>query len=169
MGYPVFYSDIQARSILDTHPEAIEKMTAVFGTEAYQHQKLNRPFIAEKVFGDQSLLQKLNAISHPLVRQSFDTWKNTQVSPVVFNEAAILFETGSYKNFDFTLLVTAPERVRVGRLLSRDQTDLQKIQDRIAAQWNDDQKIPLASFVLHNDDIQPLIPQLQKILQKIKL
>lgn len=167
MGYPVFYSDTEAREILDTHPAAITQITRLFGPQAYVSGKLNREFIAEKVFGNDALLQQLNAISHPLVRQAFETWKKAQKSDLVFNEAAILFETGSYKNFDFTILVTAPEEIRIKRLLERDQTDAAKIKSRIATQWPDAQKIPLASFTVSNDDVHPLIPQIQMILQKI--
>src|SRR5688500_4474962 len=150
MGYPVFYSDLQSRHILDNHPTAIQQVTHLFGSNAYHDGKLNRPFISAQAFQNAALRQQLNAIAHPLVRQAFDTWKIEQKNRIVFNEAAILFETGSYKSFNFTILVTAPEVLRIKRTIERDGTTAEKIKERMAAQWNDDEKSALASFTIHN-------------------
>jgi dephospho-CoA kinase len=167
MGYPVFYSDSQSREILDNHPAAVQQVTRLFGPDAYQNGKLDRTYIAAQVFQNDELLKKLNEIAHPLVRTAFETWKNQQESPFVFNEAAILFETGSYKNFNFTVLVTAPESLRIQRVLERDHSDEKKVRERMAAQWSDAQKLELANYVIYNDDVQPLMPQLQTMLQKL--
>lgn len=167
MGYPVFYSDLSAREILENHPEAIQQVTALFGPEAYLDNRLNRTEIARQVFADTQKRNALNHITHPLVRAAFQSWHQTQKSRIVFNEAAILFETGAYKNFDYTLLVTAPESTRIKRVMLRDKTALQQVKERLDAQWPDEQKIPLASFTIFNDDVHALIPQIQQTLLKL--
>lgn len=167
MGYPVFYSDNEARIILDTDAEAIAEVKKTFGEQAYLHTGLNRPYISQKVFEQPDLREKLNAIAHPLVRKQFEAWKIAQNSPLVFNEAAILFETGGYKNNDFNVLVTSPEPLRMARLKARDGSTEEQVKKRMAAQWSDDKKIPLADFVIVNDEKQLLIPQVIEMVKKL--
>lgn len=168
MGYPVFYSDAESKKILDSHPVAVAEITALFGSEAYKDTILNRPYIATRIFENETLRERLNAIAHPLVRKAFDAWKKKQTSDLVFNEAAILFETGAYKNFDFTILVTAPESTRLNRVLMRDISKAEEIKKRMKSQWSDEEKLKLATHQIINDDLTPLLPQVQTILKKLK-
>jgi dephospho-CoA kinase len=168
MGYPVFYSDEQAKDIISNNPEAIAAITEIFGDEAYLNGKLNKIYLAEKIFGDPSLREKMNAVVHPLVRQHFLVWASKTHSPIVFNEAAILFETGAYKNFDFVILVFSPEDLRLKRVMRRDGVSKEEVKARINAQWPDDKKIPLASFTINNDEKEPLLPQIVEIINQLK-
>ena len=95
MGYPVFYSDKATKNILNTDENAKNQMRAVFGHEAYVNNELNRSYISDKIFNDQKLLSAINEIVHPAVRQAFADWASAQTTDLVFNEAAILFETGA--------------------------------------------------------------------------
>ncbi|MCB9223545.1 MAG: dephospho-CoA kinase [Crocinitomicaceae bacterium] len=168
MGYPVFYSDEQAKQLLIDDTEAIAAIKSLFGDEAYLYGQLNRSFLAEKIFADLSLREKMNNIVHPLVRKRFNQWALRSESPIVFNEAAILFETGAFKNFDYTILVTAPVDIKIKRTMQRDGVSKEEVIARMNAQWPDEQKIPLASFVIINDETTPLLPQIVKILDQIK-
>lgn len=167
MGYPVFYSDQVAKQILGENPDVISKVQALFGPKAYEDNKPDHKFLAEVVFNEPEKLGRLNEIIHPAVRQSFSDWAKQLKSPIVFNEAAILFESGSYLNFSKTILVVSPEHLRVKRLLMRDHTSEEKIKSRMKNQWNDDQKIPLADFIIQNDEELLIMPQLIGILNKL--
>ncbi|MCR9172233.1 MAG: dephospho-CoA kinase [bacterium] len=167
MGYPVFYSDDQAKKLSDTHPDIRRELTDVFGEEVYLDGALNRPYLATKIFGDEVLRQRVNEIIHPRVRQAFDDFCSNQNSPFVFNEAAILIETGASKNFDAIVLVTAPENVRVQRVQQRDQTDAESIRQRIQKQWSDEQKRPHSDYEIINDGEKPLLSQIEKLLESL--
>lgn len=160
-----------------SQPKVIQQIKNHFGEEAYIGNKINREYLALQVFNHPSSKTKLNSIVHPAVREAFDEWclkmdkqslKDSD-SKIVFNEAAILFETGRYKDFDFTLLVTAPEEIRIQRILKRDKTTIDAIKSRMNNQWSDEKKEQLASFIINNDGQAEIIPQLESILEKIQL
>lgn len=121
LGVQVFNADLEAREILNTSEAVRKQIIAVFGDAAYSGSEANRPFLAAQVFKNDSLREKLNAIVHPAVANAFETWvlKNSS-EPYVIKEAAITFETGLNKSLDFVILVTAPEQVRIDRVMKRD-------------------------------------------------
>ncbi len=168
MGFPVFYSDIAAKELLSKNESVKSQVIEVFGSSAYSNEQLDRAYLSEKIFSDHSLKQQLNNIVHPAVRDYFSDWAFKQNSPFVFNEAAILFETGSYKSFNFNILVSAPEAIRFERVQSRDKLTYSEVRARIKAQWSDEDKRQLADFEIVNDNKQLLIPQIEKILAAIK-
>lgn len=164
LGFPVFYSDQEAKRILDSDTGLKSQMISIFGVDVYLNNKLNRPYLAQKIFSDKKNVEKVNALVHPRVRKCFDEWAEKQNSKLVFNEAAILFETEAYKSFDATILITAPEKLRIQRVLKRDSTSELEIISRIKNQWPDEQKIPLATFVIRNDDHHGVLEQVENVL-----
>ena len=168
MGYPVFYSDIEAKKIINSNAEVKYQLIDLFGSQVFIDNQLNRTYLATILFSDSTLVEKMNAIVHPKVRQSFQEWALKQNSTIVFNEAAILFETGAFKNFEATLLVTAPLTIRLKRVISRDGSSEEEVMKRIAHQWPDEQKKDLATFTLVNDDNQSVLNQLDNILSEIQ-
>lgn len=168
MGYPVFYSDYESKVILNTDPSVRQKIIQLFGKEAYLENELNRIHIGNIVFKDPKLLNKLNNIVHPAVRNTFDKWIDEQDSPFVFNESALLFETGIYKEYDKNVLVISPLELRISRVMKRDKTSRESVLNRINNQWSDDQKRELASNVIINDDESLLIPQVISFLEKLR-
>ncbi|MEX1192513.1 MAG: dephospho-CoA kinase [Brumimicrobium sp.] len=167
IGFPVFYSDAIGKMLMTEDQSVVSKVKELFGSDAYIKGKLNRTYISEKVFKNPNLKEKLNQIVHPAVRKNFDNWCSQQVTPLVFNEAAILFETGSYKNFDALILVTADEKTRINRVMKRDQVSKQQVLERINNQWSDDKKKKLADFIISNDDNDLLIPQVESIVKQL--
>lgn len=167
MGYPVFNSDLEARKLLNTDLTIKRQIIDLFGKASYQNNELNRPYIAQQVFDDKQLLEQLNQLIHPAVRQSFSAWINLQTSQLVFNEAAILFETGGYKSYDYTILVTADTETRIKRVLKRDKTDRKAIEKRMNNQWSGEQKKELANFVIDNNDNVLLLPQVLQIINQL--
>lgn len=168
MGYPIFNSDDEAKLLMVNNQEVIQQIKDVFGEEAYLRNSLNRPFLASKIFNDESLKAELNNIVHPAVRSSFDKWAKKQKANLVFNEAAILFETGAYKSFDYTVLVTAPESIRVNRVIARDNTTTEEVQQRMKNQWKDDFKRELASYVIINDNTTLVTPQVIAMIKALE-
>ena len=167
LGVAVYIADIEAKKLMNEDPTVKKEIIDLFGEEAYQNNTLNRPFIANIVFNDSTQLEKLNAIVHPAVADHFHKWKDRQKGNYVIKEAAILFENGGYKQCDHTILVVAPLDLRISRVLNRDQSTRDEVLSRIKNQWDDDQKIPLADFVIQNIDLQDTEQQVNEIHQKI--
>ncbi len=167
MGYPVYYSDAQSKALTDTHPLIREKLIARFGREIYTAQGLNRKVLAELIFASEEHRLFVNELIHPLVRNNFEHWCSEQRSPIVFNEAAILFETGAYRQFDGTLLVVAPLELRIERVMQRDRCSKKEVEERMKSQWSDDQKIPLATAVITSNGKFPLVSQIERSVQTL--
>lgn len=168
MHFPLYYSDQQSKILVDTDLIIREELIKLLGTKVYLDGKLNRPFLTQQLFSNDDLRLKINQIIHPKVREAFTNWVNKQSSNLVFNEAAILFETGAYQLMDYNILVTAPLELKIERVLKRDNIAINEIQERISKQWSDEEKIPLADFVIVNDEVKPLLQQIEAILIKVK-
>lgn len=168
MHFPLYYSDQQSKILVDTDLIIREELIKLLGTKVYLDGKLNRPFLTQQLFSNDDLRLKINQIIHPKVREAFTNWVNKQSSNLVFNEAAILFETGAYQLMDYNILVTAPLELKIDRVLKRDNITINEIQERISKQWSDEEKIPLADFVIVNDEVKPLLQQIEAILIKVK-
>jgi len=150
LGVPIYIADDEAKKLM--HSIKIKKyIIALFGAKAYQENKLNRTYIASKVFKDKRLLDELNQIVHPEVANHFKNWLKKQKAPYVIKEAAILFENGSYKQCDKTILVISNKQKRIERVVKRDHSTTKKVLDVIENQWPDEKKITLADFVLENN------------------
>jgi len=159
LGYPVFNSDQVSKDLVNTHPEIKAGLIALFGEEIYTKDGLNKSLLAKIIFSDDDARTKVNTLIHPRVREAFADFAENASSSMVFNEAAILFETGANEQMDQMILVTAPEALRIKRVMSRDGVSEDEVKGRINKQWSDDKKIDLADFVLINDEKEPLLKQ----------
>jgi dephospho-CoA kinase len=153
LGVPVYNSDLHAKELMENSAEIRKAIIDLLGKDSYAEGRLNKKYIANKVFSNKELLQKLNAIVHPAVRKDFMEWVEKKKSPYVIQEAAILFENNSYKNFDKIILVKAPKLVRIDRIRERDQSAKDEVLARMKNQWEDSQKIPLSDFIIENIDL----------------
>lgn len=167
LGVPVYIADVEAKAIMNRSKIVRRKLIELFGKNAYDGKALNKKFIANKIFSDSSLLQKMNAIVHPKVASHFRRWLNKQVTPYVIKEAAIFFENGSYKTLDFIITVFAPESLRIKRVIERDKSSLKKVKAIIDNQWTDDEKIKLSDFVIENIKLSETKKQVEIIHRKI--
>lgn len=166
LNYPVFYSDLEAKKIMHSDEVRME-IQRVFGNEVYENGVLKRSKMAELIFNDQSLRSKLELIVHPKVREAFDEFVQQSQSKIVFNEAAILFETGANKRFDKIVYVSAPEDIRIKRVMARDQISEEAVRSRIKAQNPDEENSKLADFVIINDGKKSIINQVMSILEEL--
>ena len=165
LGVPVYIADDQAKKLMHSDVQVQKEIISLFGKEAYDNGKLNRSFLAQQVFADKELLEKLNAIVHPAVGKNFEEWKKNQTAPYVVYEAAILFEKGGYKKCSKNLLITAPRKVRLQRIISRDQATPAEVEARMNNQWSDKKKTLLADFIIENKDLEQTRREVRKIHQ----
>lgn len=166
LGAPVYNADEEAKKLMNTDSRIREKLVAQFGQAVYKDGQLDRAFLARVVFSDAQKLQILNSIVHPIVIQEAKDWAARQKTRYSLKEAALLFESGSYKELDYTILVTAPLDLRVQRVMHRDGMTEQQVRERISKQLSDEEKLQLADFVIVNDGITPLLPQVWTLHQK---
>jgi len=168
LNVPIYYADDRAKTLMNTLLK--DSIIDLFGEESYFNGKLNRTYIASKVFSNNSALTKLNAIVHPAVAIDFDNWLvENKEAKYVIKEAALLIESGSYKQLDKLIVVTSPLELRVNRIKSRDSFRSEKeIKKIISSQSSEQSKIDLADYIITNNEENLLIPQVLEIDKKIR-
>lgn len=154
LGVPVYNSDERAKKLMNTSTEIKNQIIAFLGKESYHEEKLNRAYIAKKVFNDTTLLAQLNAIVHPVVREDFLKWTGEQEYCFVIQETALLFENNSQHLYDSIILVTAPKEERISRVVRRDNGTREQVIARMNNQMDDEEKLNLSDFVIENIDIE---------------
>ena len=166
LGIPVFYADVVAKQIMVTDMLLVTGVKAAFGDESYDAAgKLNNKYIAQIVFNNQQELDKLNALVHPATFRAFEHWLNTVPTgtPYILKEAALLFESGSYRLCDKSVLVTAPVDVRIARVMERDRVSREQVESRVNKQLSDEIKKGMADYFIENKETDALIPQVLKL------
>ena len=168
LGIPVYIADDEARKIMNTD-EVVETVSSAFGKDIIENKLVNREKLSKLVFNNPDKLQKLNAIIHPLVKNHFDNWlKEHSDFPFVVKEAAILFESGSYKYCDSIIAITSPIETRIQRVLERDKSSREDILKRMQNQWTDEQRIAKSDFVIDNTSVKETYKQTDEILNLLK-
>ena len=166
---PVYIADDEARKIMQSE-EIAGAIRKTFGDSIFDDAILNRQKLSQIVFNDPEKLKLLNAIIHPAVKKHFQDWVlNHKNAPFVIYEAAILFESGSYKNCDLIITVTAPQETRIQRVIQRDKTTRELVLKRINAQWNDEQRIAKSDFIVENVNPKTTKAEIDKILKILKI
>lgn len=169
LGIPVYIADDEAKKIMQT-PEVLNLIKKTFGDTIFESELLNRQKLAEIVFNNPEKLKQLNSIVHPAVKRHFDKWLlDHQAYPFIIYEAAILFESGSYKNCDSIITVIAPLESRIQRVIERDKTNREHVLKRMEAQWNDEQRISKSDFIIENTTIETTKLEVEKILKILKI
>lgn len=165
LGIPVFYADDAAKNVMVNDPILIDAIKNTFGKVSYfDDGTLNRKHIAAIVFNNDAELDKLNAIVHPATFRAFDNWLLMhQNAPYILKEAALLFESDSYKMCDKTIMVTAPLEMRIKRVMQRDNLPEEEILKREARQFTEETKLQLADYAINNDETELVIPQVLKL------
>ncbi|MGE8342190.1 MAG: dephospho-CoA kinase [Flavobacterium sp.] len=169
MGVPVYIADDGAKRVMQSKNILVEVKSA-FGGNIFDNDILNRAKLAQIVFNDKEQLAKLNAIVHPAVKLDFDDWvKEHTNNDYVMYEAAILFESGRYKDCDVIITVTAPEEVRIDRVIKRDKTTREEVLSRMKMQWNDEKRISKSNFVINNNNLKNAKEEVVKILKILNI
>lgn len=165
----IYNSDERAKELY-FHQDIKQQVITLLGKEAYINDiELNKSYIAEVIFSDKHKLQHLNAIIHPAVKQDFKlVVSKYPVNTLIIKETALLFEENIFKEVDISILVTAPIEVKIERVMKRSNLSKTEVEKRMLAQWTDERKIPLATYVITNDGKEALIPQVLAIIHLLR-
>jgi dephospho-CoA kinase len=166
LGIPVYNADDAAKRLMAQDEELKKKIENSFGKESYSGNKLNRKYLAEKVFNDAEKLSLLNSLVHPATIKDAEKWMKLQNAPYLIKEAALIFESGAQKNLDFVIGVKAPLALRMQRTMQRDKISADKVKARIDRQLDEEMKLRLCDYVIVNDEQQLLIPQVLALHEK---
>lgn len=161
LGVPVYDADSRAKTLMTTDGILVSQIKKEFGVLSFRADgSLNREYLAENVFSNPDKLKVLNSLVHPRVGEDYAHWVTEQRSSYVLKEAALLFEAKSNQALDKIIVVSAPEELRIQRVLQRDKHRTeQQVKDIIRNQLEDEKKVKLADYVISNDERTPLIPQ----------
>jgi len=170
LGIPSYDCDSRAKALYKEDKELVEKVAGLMGNEVLlQDGTLDTRVMASRLFGDRNLLSSLEAIVHPAVAEDFLRWAAEQPSDMVVLESAILLEKPFFDNFaDYTITVSAPEEVRIARVMARDGLSREQVLSRMANQWDDAQREVAADMVIVSDDRTPVLPRLLNLIETLK-
>ena len=166
---PVYIADDQAKEIMKSS-EIINIIHEIFGDSIFNNGFLDRKLLAEIVFNNPEKLKTLNEIIHPALKNHFDTWILDYInSPFIIYEAAILFESGSYKNCDYIITVISPIDIRIQRVMKRDNMTREEVLNRIENQWTDEQRISKSDYIIENINFDNSKKDIDKILKILNI
>lgn len=163
LGIPVYFADDAAKNLMASDVKLRKSIIEIFGEESYKGTAPNRSFLAAAVFGNKEKLAQLNALIHPATIADAVKWMEQQHAPYAIKEAALIFESGVEKFLDKVIGVYAPEKLRMQRVMERDQLSEEQIRLRMAQQMNEEEKINRCDFVIQNDEKHSIIRQVLEI------
>ena len=166
IGIPVYYADKEAKYLMEHHPTLVAEIKNLFGEQAYSEGKLNRKYIAERAFGNPSVVEKLNKIVHPYTIENGKSWMEKQTTPYAIKEAALIFESGIQDEFDRIIGVSTPHALRILRTTKRDAINYDQVMERMQHQLDDDIKLKLCDDIIVNDEQKMLVPQVLALHEK---
>lgn len=159
LGIPVYDADSAARKLMNEHPGIRKQLTGYFGADAYTNEQLNRAYIASIVFQNPEKLEWLNALVHPHTIEDAAGWAARQNAPYVIKEAALMFESASFHHTDAVIGVSAPQHIRLHRVMQRDKVNREDVLKRMERQLDEQIKMKLCDYVIVNDEQQAVLPQ----------
>ncbi len=159
LGIPTLDADQFAKDLMQNNNEVKEQLINTFGACIFTDNQLDRKRLSAMVFNNKSLLEKLNNIVHPAVKKYGMEWMEAQNAPYIVKEAALFFESGSYKDMDIMIGIAAPYELRLQRAMQRDNADEETIKKRMASQMNEEEKMTKCDYIIYNDEKHSLIEQ----------
>jgi len=163
LGVPVFSADREAREIMENDIGIINGINSIARKDLYISGRLNRMELAAIIFNDDILLKKVNSLVHPVVFDHFRLWVLEQTAPYVIMEAAILFESGGSKIVDKVATVVAPVEQKVERIIRRNELSREQVLERMRNQMDDEARIKLSDYIIHNSENDMIIPAILNI------
>ena len=168
LGIPVFNADDAARHLMENDTELKNNICQLLGDDVYTNGRLNRAKVSAIVFADREKLLQLNSVVHPVtIRYSSDWFKAQEDAPYVIKEAAILFESGSNKDVDVTIGIFAPKELRIQRVKQRSKLNREQVLAIIGRQMDESEKMKLCDYVIINDDVAAVLPQVLELHEKL--
>lgn len=167
LGIPVFDCDAESKQLTVVHPFIRRQLVALVGTEVYHGNTLNKAYLANYLFSSPEHVQQINGIIHPVLKDYFLQWVSKQSAKFVAIESAILIEAGYDDVVDHVVMVSAPLEMRITRSVQRDGVPRSAIEKRIRQQMDDEKKRRCCQFVIVNDGVTPVIPQVLEIINTL--
>ena len=168
LGIPVYYADDAAKRIMNTNADLKTAIISHFGEKSYTSDGLDRKFIAGIVFNDKKKLELLNSLTHPVTISDAEQWMILQTTPYIIKEAALLFESKAADHLDYIIGVSAPEHIRIHRVMKRDGLTEEDVRKRINRQMDEAEKMKRCNFIIMNDEQQMVIPQVLELDRKFR-
>ena len=163
-GIPCYNCDERAKLLYDTD-KVKHLVTDRYGANAYTDGKLNRKFLADRIFADKAELEWIESVIHPAVRADFEVWRSQQTAEIVVVESAILFDGGFQSLCSTIIAVVAPLEVRIARVMQRDGTTREQVKLRIANQRDDAYFRTHANYIIVNDGAADIDGEINKIIE----
>ena len=173
LGVPVYYADDAAKRLMNEDEQLQQKIIDHFGQEIFVSKQLNRKLLASIVFNAPEKLSLLNALVHPVTIADAEEWMKkisetgNKKTPYAIKEAALLFESGGQKKLDYVIGVNAPYKLRLQRAMQRDNISKEEVEARMQKQMDETKKMNLCNFIITNDEVQMLIPQVVELHNKL--
>ena len=167
LGIPVYNADSTAKRLMEEDPSLKASISLLFGEQAYEGGRLNRPYISAIVFKDREKLAQLNALVHPATIAAGEKWFGEQQAPYALKEAALIFESGTQRQLDFVIGVSAPQHLRIHRVMARDGVGREEVLKRMQNQIDETIKMRLCDSVIYNDEVQLVIPQVLELHERL--
>lgn len=170
-GITVYDCDSAAKRLMRTSQELRQRLTDLIGPETYLHThhtteqdewQLNKAAVAQFLLASEANAHAVDAIVHPAVFHDFEE------SGLQWMESAILFESGINRLVDRVIVVTAPEEVRIDRIMKRDDISREKAIEWIGRQWPQEEVRQRADFEIVNDGVADLNQQIDNILHLLE-
>ena len=168
MGIPVYYADERARHLMNSDHTLKAAIVQHFGEQSYSKDTLDRKYLASIVFNDKDKLNLLNSITHPATIRDAEEWMEKQTTVYTIKEAALLFESGAAEKLDYIIGVYAPQHLRVQRVMKRDNLPIDEVMKRISRQIDEEMKMKLCDFVITNNNLELVIPQVVELDKKFR-
>ena len=163
LGAPVYYADEASKRLYHTNKELMTALKTHFGEDIYTDEELNRSKLAAIVFNDPAKLELLNSLVHPLTITHAQEWITKQTAPYIIKEAALLFEAGTSRDLDYIIGVSAPQHLRIKRVMDRENIGREEVIKRMKRQIDEEIKMMLCDYVIKNDEQELVIPQVLKL------
>lgn len=152
LGIHVVDADIAARTIVEPHKPAWQDITEFFGPQVLlENQTLNRAWLRQQVFADNDKRKKLEAITHPRIREEIIRDLKESTSAYTLLVSPLLIESGQYKLVEKVIIIDVPEEVQIARTCSRDNNDVEQVKRIIAAQLPRKERLSHADWVVDNN------------------
>lgn len=167
LGIPVFKADDAARYLMEHDAALVASVKQLLGADVYDGAVLQRDKVSALVYNNELLRQQLNALVHPATIAYGEQWMESRSAPYVLKEAAIFFESGSHTTVDLMIGVYAPEEIRINRAMKRGGLKEERVRSIIASQMDEQEKMARCDYIVTNDDVQPVLPQVLAIHAKL--
>lgn len=168
LNVPVYYADAASKRLYHSDKQLMQQVKDHFGEDVYDNDILNKALLASRVFDQPEKMALLNSLVHPPTLRDAANWLNRQTAPYVIKEAALIFESGSASDLDFVIGVYSPQHLRIKRVMDRDGLSRDEVLHRMDRQIEESLKMRLCDFIIQNNELDPVIPQVLRLHQQLQ-